>query len=252
MPPFHPHNTQLLLQSYSSFQLTDFSCIRFVTLGLLRETATTTSDWPTVFSSAEEWAELLKFTEAKKNDFNKDEFRTKIAYIYAHYLSNNTVDFAFLKSPFMHDVFGAHAIDFQSPDIVTVQHQMHLLFRRSQEVLMKQFDVSCLKGSLTFDGWSSGLRKFNGITYHYYDEDYNPHCHVVGFFEYDESSTAAVICHQVGKRLFVAPFHSLLLVFCPCFHRLLMATRFFAFPCRESLISPRYRRPCIWQHHRFS
>jgi hypothetical protein len=224
--PFHQHNTQLLFQLCLVSTCIDFSCICLVTLGLLKETATTTSDWPTIFSSPEEWAELLKFTRANKSDFTKDEFRTKVAYIYAHFLSNNTVDFAFLKSPFMHSVFGAHGIDFQSPDTVTVQHQMHLLFRRSQDVLMKQFDDCCLKGSLTFDGWSSGLRKFNGITFHYYDEDYNSHCHVVGFFEYDESSTAAVICHQVGEGLFCSHFP--LLISCALLSPILMAIRFIA------------------------
>lgn len=103
----------------------------------------------------------------------------------------------------MSDILAAHGIDFQLPDAQTVTDQQTLLYGRSQEKLRNHFTDNCLKGSLTFDGWSSSLRKFNGVTFHYLDLNFEPQCHVIGFVEYDDHSTAEILSKQVGKEVVI-------------------------------------------------
>jgi hypothetical protein len=135
----------------------------------------------------------------KPKAFNTPAFRDKIAYICAFHFSVNAFNLEFLKSSFVSELFAAHGIDFHLPSAETVTNQQAKLFARSQDALKKRYKKECLQGSLTFDGWSSALRKFNGITFHYLSPDFQEQCQVIGFVEYKDQSTADVISHQIGK-----------------------------------------------------
>jgi hypothetical protein len=161
---------------------------------------------------------LTKFQPKQQKSYETPEFKEEINNIVGLHLATSTIPFSFLQCSMVSELFAAHGLVFQLPQDEAVYSAQVMLFHNSMSELRAMFKNDVIKGSVTFDGWVSGRRKFNGITFHHIDRDFTPRSTVIGFVEYKGKSTAKVISQQLRKYFFVAfivnSFLSLLIYLC--------------------------------------
>lgn len=118
--------------------------------------------------------------------------------ISARYAIQLKLPFSVLQSNLISDILGVVGFQYLAPSTATLGNITTTLYGNSRAKIKACFADEVVRGCFTYDGWKRFGCKFNGITFHFVDRDFQPRSFVIGFEEYMQTGKAIDVKEQVG------------------------------------------------------